>query len=358
MLYAFNRSTNETARGIMLEKPDLGDEKIISCLQQEYGLQLARLIFLPLGADLDTAVYRGTTHQEIDFFVKLRKGPFHRASVTLPRYLNDQGIQQVLAPLPSKTGMLWANLDSFKVIVYPYLNSRNAYEVDLTDHHWNELGATLGRIHTIALPASIANLIRCETYSPRWRSILRNLLAKLDPSGYQEPVAQELADYLHEKQHEILEIVQRSGQLAQLLQAQPAELTLCHSDLHAGNILVDDAGALYVIDWDAPVLAPKERDLMYAGGGQFRNVRSPAEEERLFYQGYGTTNIDHHALAYYRYERIVEDLAIYCEQLLLTNEGGDDRQQSLHYFKSNFQPGGTIEIARASDRTGRKKADE
>jgi hypothetical protein len=28
------------------------------------------------------------------------------------------------------------------------------------------------------------------------------------------------------------------------------------------------------------------------------------------------------ALAYYRYERIVQDVAIYCEQLFLTNEGG------------------------------------
>jgi spectinomycin phosphotransferase len=94
---------------------------------------------------------------------------------------------------------------------------------------------------------------------------------------------------------------------------------------------------------------------MYAGGGQFKNVRSPAEEERLFYQGYGKTHINDIAMAYYRYERIVEDLAIYCEQLLLSGEGGEDRQQSLHYFKSNFHPGGMIEIARASDKTGIKK---
>jgi spectinomycin phosphotransferase len=355
MRYAFIRSKNETVRGIMLEKPDLAEEKIISSLQQEYGLQIARLTFLPLGADLNTAVYRGTTGQEIDYFVKLRKGSFDHTSGTLPKYLNDQGIQQVLAPLTSKTGKLWAYLDSFRVILYPYLNSHNAYEVDLADHHWIELGTTLRRIHTTALPDSIADSIRQETYSPRWRNILKNLLAKFDPTGYQEPVAQELADFLREKQHDILELIQRSDQLAQLLQSQTAELTLCHSDLHAGNILIDDAGALYIIDWDAPIMAPKERDLMYAGGGQFMNVRSPTEEERLFYHGYGTTYINENALAYYRYERIVEDLAIYCEQLLLTNEGGDDRQQSLYYFKSNFQPGGTIEIARTSDRTGMKK---
>ena len=42
----------------MLEKPDLPDEKIIACLQAEYGLRVATIAFLPLGADLNTAVYR------------------------------------------------------------------------------------------------------------------------------------------------------------------------------------------------------------------------------------------------------------------------------------------------------------
>ena len=40
----------------MLEKPDIRDELIISHLQEEYGLHVAQLEFLPLGADLGTAV--------------------------------------------------------------------------------------------------------------------------------------------------------------------------------------------------------------------------------------------------------------------------------------------------------------
>jgi spectinomycin phosphotransferase len=51
------------------------------------------------------------------------------------------------------------------------------------------------------------------------------------------------------------------------------------------------------------------------------------------------------ALAYYRYERIVQDIAVYCEQLFLSDEGGEDREQSWQYLRSNFLPQGTIEIA-------------
>jgi len=42
----------------MLTKPDLKDEKIIACLHDNYGLDVAEISFLPLGADFNTAVYR------------------------------------------------------------------------------------------------------------------------------------------------------------------------------------------------------------------------------------------------------------------------------------------------------------
>jgi spectinomycin phosphotransferase len=56
-------------------------------------------------------------------------------------------------------------------------------------------------------------------------------------------------------------------------------------------------------------------------------------------------NIDLAALAYYRYERVIEDLVVICEQLLSTDEGGADRERSLGWFTNNFEPGQTIEIA-------------
>ena len=45
---------------------------------------------------------------------------------------------------------------------------------------------------------------------------------------------------------------------------------------------------------------------------------------------------------------------MYCEQLLLSNDGGADREQALRYLKSNFEPGGTIEIAYRADALRRK----
>ena len=86
-------------------------------------------------------------------------------------------------------------------------------------------------------------------------------------------------------------------------------LVVCHTDLHAGNVLVDAAGGLHLVDWDAPLRAPRERDLMYAGAGQFGNRRFPAGEKALFYACYGDIPVHSDLLSHYRYARIIEDLA-------------------------------------------------
>jgi spectinomycin phosphotransferase len=65
----------------MLEKPDLKDEKIVACLQDEYGLLVVQVAFLPLGADRNTAVYRIVAGDETPYFCKLRSGVFDETSV-------------------------------------------------------------------------------------------------------------------------------------------------------------------------------------------------------------------------------------------------------------------------------------
>ena len=69
----------------MLEKPTLADEKIVACLQAEYGLAIDQVVFLPVGADLNTAIYRVVTTGGAPYFLKLRRGYFDEISVMLPK---------------------------------------------------------------------------------------------------------------------------------------------------------------------------------------------------------------------------------------------------------------------------------
>ena len=333
----------------MLEKPDLEDDRIIACLNDEYGVRADQISFLPIGADRNTAVYRIVAGPDLAYFLRLRGGAFEEASVALPKALKDEGVEHIISPVTTATGQLWSALDAYRVTLCPFVEGRNGYEVRLSDSHWRQFGAAVKRIHAVTLPPPLLDRIPEETYTPRWREMVKGFLARVEVDRFVEPVAAELAQFLNAKRGEIGDLVARAERLALALQARPREFVLCHSDLHAGNLLIDANDDLYIVDWDDPVMAPKERDLMFAGGGQGFIGRTAQEEEDLFYEGYGRTEIDHAALAYYRYERIVQDIALFSEQILATDEG-EDRVQSLKYLKSNFLPNGTIEIAFRSDR--------
>lgn len=335
----------------MLEKPALKDEKIATCLQQAYGLRVQEVLFLPLGADVHTAVYRITTVDNIPYFLKLRSGDFEKTSILLPKFLSEQGIRQVIAPLTTNTGALWAGLDRFAAVLYPFVAGQNAYDLKMQPHHWQVFGTTLRRLHAVTLPPALTRALPRETFTNQWRETVKTYLARLDKVQFVDPIALETAAVLKTEQGVILDLVERAERLAQVVQTYPLEFVVCHADIHAGNILLTSDDHFYIVDWDTLLLAPKERDLMYLGACLLGEWLSPQEEEAAFYAAYGQTQIDQNLLAYFRYERIVQDIAAFCEELLWTEGGRVDREQSLHYLKSNFLPGNTIALAYQSDKT-------
>ncbi len=327
----------------MLEKPDIRNELIIIRLQEEFGINVTRINFLPLGADVGTAVYRVVADDGAAYFLKLRKG-FDEISVTVPLFLKSQGIQAIIAPFETKSNQRWADFGDYKMILYPFIEGKDGFDMELSDQHRRSLGTALKAIHSTQVPPELKRLIPRENFSPHGRESVKSLLVLMGNKNFDDPIAAKLAKFMKSKRDEIVRLVQHAKQIASELQSKPLELALCHSDIHGGNILISDKNELYIVDWDNPILAPKERDLMFIGGG-IDGIWKSEREEAVFHEGYGKTEINLPALAYYRYERIVQDLAVIAEQLLFTNEGGADRERSLGWFTSNFEPGNTIEIA-------------
>jgi spectinomycin phosphotransferase len=330
----------------MLEKPSLPDRLIIARVRSSFGLQPARLDFLPLGADVNTAVYRLETADGAAFFLKLRKGPFDRATVAVPRFLHAHGVPAIIAPLQTSSRRLWARLGEYRLVLYPFIAGDNGYHLELADRQWIGFGAALGAIHAAPLPSLLRRLLQREDFSPRWRELVSEFQSQVERIAYTDSIAAQLALFMQDHRDEIAHLVRRAEDLASLLQSRSLDLVLCHSDIHAGNLHISPGGDFYIVDWDNPLLAPKERDLMFIGSGAVWNDPHQAE---LFYQGYGPAQVDAHILAYYRYERIVQDIAAFCQALLLTDAGGEDRLQSFGYFTGQFEPGQEVALAFASD---------
>jgi spectinomycin phosphotransferase len=333
----------------MLEKPDIPDEQILACLRAEYGLPILQIAFLPIGGDASTAVYRAVTGEATSYFCKLKRHGFDPVSVALPAFLSEQGNSRVIPPLRTRSGELWAVMEEFHLILYPFVEGTNGYDLELTERQWSAFGAAIRKLHTTGVPPALQSRLRREGYSPEWRDLCRVILERLEHETFQDAVSLDLVLFFQSGGEQVRELLRRAEELAPLMARRPLEFVVCHSDIHPGNLFIDGQGSLFLVDWDYPMLAPKERDLMFIGGGEGFKPYSAAHEERLFYRGYGQAQIDPLALAYFRCERAITDFVVESERILSDTLGDQDRARAFEYLGYYFLPGGTIEMALATD---------
>jgi spectinomycin phosphotransferase len=328
----------------MLTPPDLHSDTIAAQVRAAWGIDVALVTFLPLGADADAAVYRLDSADGITYFLKLRRARFDEIAVAAPAFLHGHAAPAVMAPLPATGGALWTSGHGFAWILYPYFDGPNGFARPLSNAQWVTLGKSLRAVHGAVLPAPLAERIPREDYSPRWRDIVVAFSRQVEADHFADPIAERLAVGWRAKQQEIAALVERADELARTLQERELPFVLCHTDLHAGNVLLGVDDELVIVDWDDPLFASKERDLMFFGAGVGAIWDTPREEE-LFYQGYGPVEIDLVALAYYRYERIVADFASYGMEIFGAQGSAEDRENGVRKVMGQFEPGRVIEIA-------------
>jgi spectinomycin phosphotransferase len=328
----------------MLTPPDFSADAISAGLREHYGLRIREVTFLPIGADVNAAVYRVVAEDGTPYFLKLKRGNLDEAAIAVPAFLHARGIEEVMAPLPAATHRLWASGYGFVWILYPFFAGRDGYEAALSDAQWVAFGRSLRAVHATVLPPALSRRVPREDYSPRWRDIVAEFDRQTGTRSYDDPIAARLAAFWITQRDAIRTLLVRADQLAQMLRRQPGAFVLCHADLHPGNVLVSAHDALAIVDWDNPIFAPKEHDLMCLGGG-VGQTWSDAHDESLFYQGYGSTEIDPLALTYYRYERIVADLAAYGAQLFGVEGSVADREVGLRMVMGNFLPDQVVAVA-------------
>lgn len=333
----------------IIEQYSFTEQRIIDCLNAEYGIKAVTLTYIPLGADIDAKVYKAQADDQSSYFVKLKKGTNHDIGVVLQSLLHDAGIAQIISPIKTIHGKSTLHIDNFTLIVYPFIEGQDGFSKNLTHDQWVELGKVLKQIHTFDVPQSIKNHIKKEDYSAAWRNAVKSIYHAIDAQEIvTDEVGLKILIFMQKHRETIDRLVYNAEQLAQKIKKESPEFVLCHSDIHAGNVLIAHDGTMYIVDWDQPIMAPKERDLMFIGGGA-GNVWNILQEEEWFYQGYGKTEINKDILAYYRYQRIVEDIAIYSQQLFLTTEDGKEREVMYQNFIDIFKPNGVVDIAFKTD---------
>lgn len=335
----------------MREPPHLHEEAIRAAVQTHYNIDVAELTFLPIGHDSLAWVFRLEAVGGSVYFLKVKKKAVSESSLLVPRSLYEQGVTQVLAPLPTTEEALWVSLSDFTLILYPFIEGRTGMEAGLTDRQWIEFGALVKQIHTAPLASDLLETVRHEAFTLSASKLVRDVQTRIAAHDFADPSEQELAAFWQAHQAEISTLVERAEILGEQLRQTAPAFVLCHADLHTGNVMVDTDQRLWIVDWDEVIFAPKERDLMFVVGGISAKLIGP-REEALFFQGYGPTVIDPLALAYYRYTWAVQDIGEYgAEAFLRSDLGPISRRAGAQSFMSLFQPGEIVALASATDPT-------
>ena len=326
----------------MIEKPNIRDEIIISALREHYSIPLVDIEFLPIGNDASAWAYRVDTQNQSAYFLKIRKEIQNQAGFFVPRFLQDHGIEQVLAPLSTQEQELWFPVEDFFFILYPFVTGTDAMESGMSDAQWEEFGATLKRIHDITLPSDLLRNVKRETFIPKWSTFARELHQHINNQRFEDPYQKEMAMFWQEKNEVIQALIERTETIGKHLQPLNLEFVLCHADIHTANILLTPEQHMFIVDWDDTLLAPKERDLMFVLGEDTIRTR----EEQMFFDGYGNTTWNQLALAYYRYEWCIQEIGDFGHRVFRAKDTGErTRQESMAGFMKLFSQGDVIETA-------------
>ncbi|MFL5679260.1 MAG: phosphotransferase [Chloroflexota bacterium] len=332
-------------RGSSLTLEDI----VAAALRADYGIEPTRLEITERGKDFAASVFRvSVAGSGPRFVVKTRPADAPRdVAAAIARYLADAGVQGVVAPIPSLTGSVAARSGSVSLTVYPFIDGRLGIEMEMADASWRALGAFARRLHATTLPEDLADAVPRESYRPaEIDTIARVDAAVRDAPSPGDDTAARVVDLWHDHRDEILALATRTAALGDALRARSLPLVTCHADTHTGNLIVDPAGAVWVIDWDEVVLAPKERDLMFSVGGGISTELVDANATTRYLEGYGDVDIDEQALAYYRHAWAVQDVGGYAWRVLLDGSANvAQRKDAADILIGLFRPGEIVDLA-------------
>jgi len=333
----------------------------IRTIETKYNIEITHLEQLFLGADKDTFAYKIFVKNGTCYFLKIRTGDFNEASIIIPYLLYKKTGGHIIPPIKTIDDRLYIKTPEFTIILYPFIQGKSGKEIDLSAEQWIEFGKTLRIIHSFTelqlqkskFSFQIENIPR-EKFDEIWLTRLEKIMDELDTVQTGNQIVENFINMLEARRPIITEMMQRAGKLLNEINdyetdyCMAIKYCLCHADIHAANILITE-NDFYIVDWDTMIMAPKERDLMFIGGGVAGKWNTQNETD-LFYRGYGECEkINRKILDYYRYIRIIEDIVVYWDQFFADGVSDKNRESITEKVESGFLPGNVAEMAFKTD---------
>lgn len=300
-----------------MELTPVSQSELARSLQQFWGITALEITPVRLGRARNTWAFRASSAEAV-FFLKL-KCEVHEAGIAISRMLADCGVN-VSTPLLSIHGHPWERVDQFGLLVFPFVVGAPIMMAALDATDWQAIGTSLRAVHDAHTPEPVRQLLMSETFVPSGEDLLARIQKVVSERGAGDAVQEQLLQLWLQwgsLPTEFFTSVQRKGHAARLTQPK---CCLCHGDFQSGNILRSSVGEITLIDWDDPVWAPPECDLMFV----------PPEYRPLLETGYGPYTPNEASLAFLSANWILQEALDCADRILFTAEtNAEERQWAL-----------------------------
>jgi spectinomycin phosphotransferase len=308
-------------------------DELMAQLRSRYGIAVSHLIPSDDGADPAARSFRAVGEEnwgEENWFVKTRPGSAPEVGAEVCAGLAGLQLPEILSPVRNREGKLATAFPGGTFVVWPFRAGRNGFEARQPPSVLETLGRVLRAVHDAPIPPGLRTALPVESLDDHWRRGARRAVGQLLP----------------QQQARIERLAADADRLVGRIDSDPSRWVLCHADLHAGNVLVEPDGGLVIIDWDTATLAPRERDLMFPGAA-VAGAWATDEHVTAFLRGYQSGRayypVDEVAVAYFRCNRICEDIVVSCREI--GDPASSRRHVALRQLTAQFEPGDVVDVA-------------
>ena len=301
----------------MVIEPKINKEELQSFLSDAYNLEITEMIFIPRGEC--SWGYKIVTPDNL-YFVKI----YATLDVTEEAFqltydlYQKCGIKHIIHPLKTNAGEVRTVFQNYNLAIFNFVEGIVSAETTLNDDQFEQLGELIGQIH---MSTKILNpLTRKETFEFKNDDYDR-VMSSLS-EGSEDSLVNEMK---HLIQKHITRITQEYDELKALqkeISALEIPFVNCHGDPTPSNIMLTPQGEVYLIDWDDPIYAPKEKDLV------FLHHRNPAVMTG-YAQETGISDLNQTLLRFYEHKWNIEEIGGY-GSLIMDSIHDDQKQRNYH----------------------------
>lgn len=315
----------------MLAAPeDLDTSELGRVIQDSWGIEAATVAYAAAGHGSHN--WRVVAPDGRRWFLKAYRhnadSSFFDATHRTAAALHAAGLGFIAAPIPDRQGRLRpAVSDRWELALLPFIEGRNTASRLEADRV--AVAEVVGRLHAFG-PVPEGALRWTPGYlQPELRQLLAGDLDRPWRSG---PYGERARSLLARHRPGIEHLLDLSDRLVKGLEEPEGRWVITHGEPHGGNAMRDTAGAIHLIDCDAMMVAPRERDLrllLHAGHRRSRGL-DPTAVLAAYRSTAGDVEVKPSTIELFRAEWHLMEIGRYATQFSRPHR--EDEDSAFHWL--------------------------